>query len=291
MMRIFNCLPVDLRLDDLNIIVEANSSREITQFSSPKTSVISFEGYKSQGQILLYDSTQSLDRYPEIIYMYHEVGVISQRALKINTLRKVKNGVFLIVFSARTIILNETGVDLTIILNDTSDRGAISLANEDDTLKITHRKNLKTSNPVKLKNFTTGFEIAYYEQTSPDEEESLYEFTLNMFVKETEYSGELVMTRVLELCPKYVVINKSNKEIEIIQPESFGEPLSFKPSERGLLIWREPNKPKQLVLRVFEAEESIGSNSKWKWSGSFSVSTIRFLHLYITKKHQTKTPK
>lgn len=106
MMRIFNCLPVDIRLDDLNIIIEPNCSREITQFTTPRKSRISFEGYKTKEQILLYDAEQKIDRYPSIVYLNHEVGVINQRQLKLNILRKFKNGVFLIIFSARTIVLN-----------------------------------------------------------------------------------------------------------------------------------------------------------------------------------------
>lgn len=61
------------------------------------------------------------------------------------------------------------------------------------------------------------------------------------------------MTRVLELSPKYIIINKSSREIELSQLDSSSS-LKCSGESKELLIWKEPKKSKRIVLRVAESE-------------------------------------
>jgi hypothetical protein len=99
----------------------------------------------------------------------------------------------------------------------------------------------------------------------------------------------MIITKVIEITPKYVVDNQTPYELEITQPESFIEPIRYEAGKKGVLFWPDPNLERKVVVRAFEKEDKNPNLSKWKWSGAFSIEISRIIYFYIKRKASTKT--
>jgi hypothetical protein len=75
----------------------------------------------------------------------------------------------------------------------------------------------------------------------------------------------------------------------VTQPESFIDPIRYRPSSKGVLYWPDHNLQRRIVVRTFEKDERSSNLSKWKWSGAFSVQNIRIIYFYVRKKARTRT--
>lgn len=108
-------------------------------------------------------------------------------------------------------------------------------------------------------------------------------------MRESTLTNEIVITKVIEITPKYIIYNRTQYELEVTQPDSFNDPIKYKAFSRGVLFWPNPQLEKRIVVRIFEKDDRSPSLSKWKWSGAFTVLNIRIVNFYIRKKAKTKS--
>lgn len=131
--------------------------------------------------------------------------------------------------------------------------------------------------------------MEYLEKNQETALGELYELCVNTAVHESYHTSEIIVTKVIEITPRYVIDNRTCFELEVTQPESFTDPIRYRPSSKGVLYWPDHNLERRVVVRTFEKDERSVNLSKWKWSGAFSVQHIRIIYFYVRRKARTRT--
>lgn len=111
--------------------------------------------------------------------------------------------------------------------------------------------------------FVKKFILFYLVDLSQENKQPLYKFT-----------------KIVEICPKYIVVNNTNFCLEIRQAEIDSIDEIF-PNERTPFYWKDCAQARLMSIRLKDTAKI------WKWSGGFEISTPKTITFLI--KHQTFT--
>lgn len=87
-------------------------------------------------------------------------------------------------------------------------------------------------------------------------------------------------TKIVEICPKYIVVNNTNFCLEIRQVDvkSIDE---ISPNERTPFYWKDCAKERLMSIRLKDFKDIAKS---WKWSGGFEISSPKTITFFINRQ-------
>jgi hypothetical protein len=84
-------------------------------------------------------------------------------------------------------------------------------------------------------------------KNSPDNKIQLFEFGIDLSNICVE-SSKMIFSKIIRISPRYVLVNRTNVNLEIVQDACHKEVINIKPEERKHFFWSDVNK--KFILRL-----------------------------------------